>query len=84
MRSSRKNFSDHGLEVIEGSRGVSRVEGCLIPRLTEMHALIVKGMISVLVSRMTITTYVVRVVVSLKQSMLLYYPNDLVTDKRLE
>jgi hypothetical protein len=49
-----------------------------------MHALIVKGMISVLVSRMTITTYVVRVVVSLKQSMLLYYPNDLVTDKRLE
>ena len=66
MSSSRENFSHHGLEVIERSRGVIGVEGCLIPSLAEVHALIVERMVFVFFSGVTITPHVMGVVVGLK------------------
>ena len=66
VSSSRKNFSHHGLEIIERSRRVIGVEGCLIPSFAEMHALIVERMIFVLISSVTITSYMMGVVVGLK------------------
>ena len=66
MRSSRKNLSDHGLEMVKRARGVRRVEGCLIPCLTKVNALIIKRMIFVLVSRVTIATDMMGVIVRLK------------------